>query len=147
LSLKGVLKLPFTLTLGSPGVTKTANTANVWGEIIDYQVPKGMAVAFRQGDRLYLYLATSVPAQVLGTVRLFVRDPNKVTRIQVAEADLASLDAGGTPEDLTKQWKLRAGFSRAPDQHLTFELLSASVWDPTQATNKLELTGLQVVQL
>ena len=124
MSLKGVLKLPFTLTLDSLGVTKTANTADVESEIIDYQVPKSMAVAFRPGDTLYLFLSTAVPAQITdGTLKVKIADANKVVKLELVIADLASLDAGGTPEDRTKQYVLKAGFSRAEDQHVIFSLV------------------------
>lgn len=148
MSLRGTLKLPFTLTLTTTGVETADGVANVETEIVDYTIPKGMAVAFRQGDVWYMVVADSTNTQITsGTARMYVRDANKVTKVQVAEAPFSILDAGGTPEDLTKQWKLKTGFSRGPDQHLTIEVESATAVDISQALNDLQLSGLQIVQV
>lgn len=146
--LKGILKLPFTLTLTSTGVETADSVADVESEIVDYTIPKGMSVAWRTGDTWYLVVADSGNSAITsGTARMYISDANKVTKIQVAEAPLARLDAGGTPEDLTMQYKLQAGFSRGPDQHLLIEVESATAVDISQALNDLQLTGLQIVQV
>lgn len=148
MSIKGTLRLPFTLTLTSTGVDTSDSVANVESEVMDYTVPKGMAVAFRKGDTLYLVVADNTNTQITsGTARLYVSDANKVAKVTVAEAPLATLDAGGTPEDLTKQYKLKAGFSRGPDQHVLLTIESATVVDISQTLNDLQLTGLQIVQV
>ncbi len=147
-TLKGTLRLPFTLTLTTTGVETADSVADVESEIVDYTIPRGMAVAFRIGDTLYLVVADSSNAQITaGTMRMYVSDANKISKIQVAEAPLTVLDAGGTPEDLTKQYKLKAGFSRSADQHLLMTIESATAVDISQALNDLQLSGLQIVQV
>jgi hypothetical protein len=147
-SLQGILKLPFTLTLTSTGVTTSDSVADVESDIVDYEIPKGMAVAFRAGDTLYLVVADATNTQITsGTARLYIADANKVAKIQVGEAPLSVLDAGGTPEDLTKQYKLKQGFSRESAQHLLISVESATAVDISQTVNDLQLTGLQIVQV
>lgn len=148
MSLKGILKLPFTLTLTTTGVETADSIADVDSEIVDYTVPKGMAVAFRSGDTLYLVVADNTNTQITsGTARIKIADANKVTKVTVVEAPLKSLDAGGTPEDLTMQYKLKGGFSRTSDQHLLVTVESATAVDISQALNDLQLTGIQIIQV
>lgn len=142
------LTLPFTLTLTSTGVSLTDGVADIESEIVDYTVPKGMAVAVRKGDTFYLVVADSGNAQITsGTARIKIADANKVTRITVAEAPLTVLDAGGTPEDTQMQYKIKQGFSRSPDQHVLVTIDSATAVDISQALNDMQLTGVQIVQL
>ena len=148
MSLKGVLKLPFTLTLTTVGVVVSDSIADVETEIVDYTIPKGMAVAFRSGDTIYLVVADSGDAQItVGTARVYIADANKVMKVKVAESPLASLDAGGTPEDRTAQYSLKAGFSRGPDQHVLITVESATAVDIAQSKNDLQMTGLQILQV
>lgn len=142
------LTLPFTLTLVSTGVTLSDSIADSESEIVDYTIPKGMAVAVRKGDTFYLVVADGTNTQITaGTARVKIADANKVTRITVLEAPLTILDSGGTPEDTQMQYKVKQGFSRAPDQHILVTIDSATAVDISQASNDMQLTGVQIVQL
>lgn len=142
------LTLPFTLTLTSTGVSLTDGVADIESEIVDYTIPKGMAVAIRKGDTFYLVVADSGNSQITsGTARIKIADANKVTRITVLEAPLTILDSGGTPEDKQNQYDIKQGFSRAPDQHIIVTVDSATAVDISQTTNDMQLTGVQIVQL
>lgn len=148
MSVKGVLTLPFTLTLDSLGVTTSDSVANVESDIVDYTVPKGMAVSFRKGDHWYLVVADNTNTQITaGTARIKIADANKVVKITVAEVPLKTLDAAGVPEDKEKQYDLQAGFYRVADQHVLVTVESATAVDISQALNDLQLTGVQIVQV
>jgi len=148
---KGVVRLPWSLSEVSTGVTLTVSVANVESEIVTWQCPKKMAVAVRQGDRFALYLRTAVPADIVaGTVRVYLADANKATKFKVDEGPIKKFMAGSTGgtfaiDDREKRYLMPAGFSREADEFLIITFTGADV--AATAQTKLLLEGVQYLQV
>lgn len=146
----GLMKLPFSLTEKPPTVLKDS-IANVESEIILWQCPKKMSVAFPAGSRLALYLRTSVPADITaGTVRAYITDANKAMKAKVLEAPIGALMAGSTGgafniADREKRYLLPQGFSRETDEYIIFTFEGANVADDAQTMLLME--GTQFLQV
>jgi len=148
---KGVIKLPWSLTEKTTGITLKDSVANVESEIILYQVPRNMSIAVSQGNRFALYLRTSVPGDITeGTVRVYVADANKATKFKVHESPLKAVMAGSTGgafnvDDREKRFLMPQGFSRSSDEFLIVTFEGAAVADDAQT--KLLLEGTQFIKL
>jgi len=143
---KGVIKLPWMLTENDANLTKKDTIANAETEHWDYKVPRKRAIAVREGDRFYLYIATSAAAQITaGVVRLYITDASKTARKHlVYEASPDELDAGGTPEDREKWARFTMGFSLKEDEHLICTVEATSAADDAQL--KVRISGVQFLE-
>jgi len=148
---RGVMKLPWSLSEKTTGITLKDSVANVESEIVTYQVPRNMSVAVSAGDRFALYLRTAAPADITeGTVRVYVADANKATKFKVHESPLKAVMAGSTGgsfnvDDREKRFLFKQGFSRVSDEFLIITFEGASVADDVQT--KLLLEGTQFIKL
>jgi len=146
---RGIAKLPLTLT--EADFVKKDSVANVESEIATYQVPKRMSIAFRQGDRLAIYLATSAAAVITkGKIRIYVADANKATKFKVLETDVLALNPNdGTNywlvSDREKMFKLPAGYSRTSDEYIIITFEGADVADDAQT--RILMEGVQFLQI
>lgn len=148
---KGVVKLPFTLTELTTGITLTDSVTAVESEIIAYQIPRNMSVAIKKGSRLALRLKTAADAEIVaGTVRAYVADANKATRFKVLEAPITALN----PNDGTTYWLIsnrdlayliKQGFARGSDEFLLFTFEGTDVAD--DAKTNLILEGVQFIKI
>lgn len=148
---KGIVKLPFTLTEQTPGITLTDSTTLVETEIVEYAVPRNMSVSFKPGSRFAIRLQTDAEAEITdGTVRMYVADANKTTKFKVLEAPITALN----PNDGTTYWlvsnrelmyKLAQGFARGSDELLIITFEGTDVAD--DANTKLILEGVQFIKL
>jgi len=144
---RGIVKLPFSLTEDTTGITLSDSVANVETEIIAYQIPRNMSVAFKPGDRFYLRLRTSVPATITsGTVRMYVADANKATKFKVLEAPVTAVYANdGNISDREQMYFLAAGFARGPDEYIIITFEGSDVADDAQT--ELLLEGTQFIKV
>jgi len=148
---KGIVKLPWSLTEKTPGITLKDSVANVETEIIAYQIPRNMSIAVKAGDRVALYLRTSVPADItVGTVRIYVADANKATKFKVWEGPIKALMAGSSGgtfnvDDREKMAFFPMGFSRSADEFILITFEGADVADDAQT--KLLLEGTQFIKI
>ena len=148
---KGIVKLPFTLTEKTPGITLTDSVTDVESEIVSYAVPRNMSVSFKPGSRFALNLETSVPATIVaGTVRMYVADANKTTKFKVLEAPITALNPNdGTNywlvSDREKMYKLAQGFARGSDELLIITFEGTDVVDDAQT--ELILEGVQFIKI
>ena len=148
---KGIVKLPFTLTEETPGITLTDSVTLVESEIVEYQIPRNMSVAFKPGSRFALRLQTAAEAEITaGTVRVYVSDANKATKFKVLEAPITALN----PNDGTSYWlvsdrdkmhRLAQGFSRGADELLIITFEGTDVAD--DANTLLILEGVQFIKI
>lgn len=148
---RGIVKLPFTLTEETPGITLTDSVTDVESEIVEYQIPRNMSVAFKPGSRFALRLQTSVPAEITaGTVRMYLQDANKTTKFKVLEQPITALN----PNDGTNYWlvsnrdlmhRLAQGFSRGSDELLIITFEGTDIAD--DAHTLLILEGVQFIKI
>lgn len=155
---KGVVKLPWSLTRDSTGITLTDSVANVETEIVAFQIPRNMSVAVSPGNRLFVDLATAAEATIeKGTVRVYVADANKATKFKIVEVPIKALNAGATgtrtdplislgdPSDREKMHKLSSGFSRNSDEFILVTFQGADVAEADDTI--LILDGLQFIKI
>lgn len=154
---RGVMKLPWTLTEYSTGVSLADGVANQEAEVVTFQVPRNMSVALKAGSRFAFYGRDTADAELYdGVVRIKLADANKTTKFTVFEAPISAVSAGATggkqaglPEfaDLEKQAKLPAGFSRGSDEFLliTYEDREGKVLDDVEIA--LIMEGVQFIKI
>jgi len=148
---KGIVKLPWSLTRETTGVSLYDSVADTWSPILEYQVPRNTSIAVKTGDRFALYLRTAVPADITaGMVRLIIADANKMVRYTVLEAPLKALMAGSSGgtfnvDDREKMFFMPAGFSREADEWIIIEFKGADVADDAQTQVLLE--GTQFIKV
>ncbi|MDI6905669.1 MAG: hypothetical protein QMD13_09355 [Candidatus Bathyarchaeia archaeon] len=154
---KGVVKLPFTLTEYSTGVSLADGVANSEAEVVTFQIPRNMSVAFPSGSRFAFYARDTANAELfLGTVRVKLADANKTTKFTVAEFPIGAVGCGasggkaaGLPQfaDREKRALIAAGFSRNSDEFLiiTYEDKEGKVLDDDEIA--LILEGVQFIQI
>jgi len=137
---KGVVSVPFTLTDVDPNITLSdTTTADVWEEFAKYKCPKKSSVAFRKGDKFYVYIADGTGAQITtGLIRVVIKDPNEKTEFEViAPTDPDALD---TLNDERLSYKLKAGFFRTEDQILSLQHKGTTAI--AKANTKIALEGV-----
>ena len=116
----------YTITEYDDDTTLSANTATVQTEIINYRVPDRTALKVKRGARFYLKIETSGAAnntQILtGTVKIFAASSDKQSRKDlVAQGSPDEMDAGGTPEDRDKQFRILKDFTIGPREYVIVE--------------------------
>jgi len=154
---KGFVKIPWTLTEYSTGVSLSDGTPNAEAEVVEYQVPRNMSIAVRKGDRFAFYARDTADAELfVGIVRIKLADANKTTVFTVAEFHIGAVGAGasggkaaGMPEfaDREKMAKIPVGFSRSSDEFLliTYEDKEGKTLDDAEIA--LILEGVQFLKL
>ena len=148
---KGIVKLPWSLTELTTGITLTDSVADIESEIVSYQIPRNMSVAFKKGDRIALYCRTAVPADITaGTIRIYIADANKATKFKVWEGPLKALMCGSSSEvfnvdDNEKRALLPAGFSRAEDEFILITFTGSDVVDDAHIALLME--GTQFIKV
>jgi len=140
------IEAPFTLTEVSKGVTLTDSVADLESAVVTYVVPKGMAVAFREGDKFTLVLADGTGAALPDDtiIRVYIADPTgQVYKVVVVEAKLGEVKKlTGALEEI---YRLPAGFSRSADEQIIITALGKTA--AAKANTKLRMTGVQVVRI
>lgn len=140
---KGTLQLPLTINESHSSVTLALSVANVESDIVTIRIPRKSAYAFRPGDHLYLTLATATPTSITsGTIKVYIADANKVTKIAVIDSTPISAFAELTDE--TKKFRFKSGFARGEDEYIIVTFKGAAV--AATAQTKLMLTGMQVIE-
>jgi len=135
---KGIVQSPLTLT--ESDFDLTASTASVWTEIARHDVPRDTSYAFKAGDPIYIYIATSAPAQITsGTIAIYLSDPNEITSLKIYEDDVTVFSSSRVDETLKARWP--AGFTREADQLIIIKLYSAS--EAATAQTKITIKGIQ----
>lgn len=149
---KGIVKLPFSLTEDTTGIVITANVADVECEIVAYQVPRNMAVAFKRGDRIAIYLKTVTPTDIIaGTIRIYIADANRATKFKVWEGPIKAIMGGSnstdgfTVDDREKMAFLPAGFSRGEDEFILITFEGSDILVTTTANLLME--GTQFIKV
>jgi len=156
---RGVINLPFSLTERSTGVTLSDGTANAEAEVVEYQVPRNMSVAFKPGARFLFYARDTADAELLdGIVRIKLADANKTTKFTVFEAPIGAVNAGATGgkvsttfhdavSDRERRALLHSGFARGSDEFLliTYEDFEGKTLDDAEIAFVLE--GIQFIKI
>jgi len=152
---KGVIKLPWTLTEQSPGVTLSDGTPNAEAEVVVYQIPRNMSIACKPGSRFWFMARSTVPADLTrGIVRIYLADSNRATKFKVFEAPFSAVNAGASgapphPEasDREKRALLPSGFARGSDEYLiiTYEDLAGETLDDAEI--RMILEGVQFIKI
>jgi len=152
---KGIVKIPWTLTHRSAGVTLSDGTANAEATVVEYQVPRNMAIAVRPGDRFWFMARSTVPGDLTnGIVRIYIADANKATKYKVFEAPFEAVNAGASgapphPEasDRERRALIPIGFSRGADEFIliTYEDFAGQTLDDAEI--RLILEGVQILQV
>jgi len=140
------VEMPFVLTEVTVGVELKDSIADLETPVVEYTVPRGIAVAFQAGHKFYLYLADATGAALPddAIIRVYVADPTGVaSKIQVLEAKLGEVNRlKGALEEV---YRLHAGFSRAEDEKLIITVLSGTA--AAKANTRLRLEGIQIVRI
>ena len=148
---KGIVKLPWSLTEKTPGITLTDSVSGIESEIVANQVPRNMSVAVSPGNRFALRLQTSVPAEITdGTVRIYVADANKTTKFKIAEGPITAFNPNdGTNywliSDRDKRYLMAQGFGRGSDEFIIITFEGTDVVDDAQTLLLLE--GTQFIKI
>ena len=148
---KGIVKLPWSLTEETPGITLTDSTTLVESEIVAYQVPRNMSVAVSPGNRFAIRLKTAAEAEITaGTIRVYVADANKTTKFKICEGPITVFNPNdGTTywlvSDRDKRYLMAQGFGRGSDEFIIITFEGTDVADDLQ-TNLL-LEGKQFIKI
>ncbi|NVM23520.1 MAG: hypothetical protein HWN68_17275 [Desulfobacterales bacterium] len=154
---KGIIKLPWSLTEYSTGVSLSDGVANTETEVVEFQVPRNMSVAVKAGARFAFYARDTADAELFdGIVRIVLADANKTSKFKVYEAPIGAVGGGASGgkaagmvewADREKMARVPAGFSRGSDEFLliTYEDKEGKVLDDTEIALLLE--GVQFVKI
>ena len=154
---KGVIKLPWSLTEYSTGVSLSDGVANAEAEVVEFQVPRNMSVAVKPGSRFAFYARDTLDAEIFdGIVRIKLADANKTTKFTVFEAPIGAVGCGASGgkaagmiefADREKRALIPSGFSRGSDEFLliTYEDKEGKVLDDDEIA--LIIEGVQFIKI